>query len=166
MLGEWPVAIPVTEPPDGKPSDAVQDPWLVAALPVAPLGELAEEEPAPQPQPEPEQPEPDTQPELEPEPEPEPQAELEPEPVLALPPADAPVEEEPAAAREARVLALAGLDSAAALYGTAQYSIDPFAEPPARRRFGRGGGEAPATIEVPARPAGVRSLPGTRAGGR
>ena len=59
MLGEWPVAIPVTDS-QSKPSDALadpQDPWLVAELPVAPLGELDDEEPEPsltEPEPEPE----------------------------------------------------------------------------------------------------------------
>jgi hypothetical protein len=40
----------------------------------------------------------------------------------------------------------------------ARYHVDPFAEPE-RRRFGRRG-EVPAALEVPARPAGVRPLPG------
>ena len=44
--------------------------------------------------------------------------------------------------------------------GIARYSLDPLAEPPPRRRFGRGGGAEPATVEVPARPGGVRVLPG------
>ena len=92
------------------------------------------------------------------------------EPALALPSGPPRDDEESAAAREARVLALAGVDTGvaqigAAEHGVAKYSLDPFAEAPARRRFGRGGGDAPATIEVPARPRGVRSLPGFRAGG-
>ncbi len=159
MLGEWPVAIPVTES-QSKPSEpvadpqAARDPWLVAELPVAPLGELDEEPEPPPPGPEPE-----------PEPEAEPEPDREPESALALPADEARDDEESAAAREARVLALAGLDNGAAQYGVAKYSLDPFAEAPARRRFGRGGGEAPATIEVPARPGGARSLPGSRPGG-
>jgi hypothetical protein len=44
--------------------------------------------------------------------------------------------------------------------GTARYSLDPLGDPPPRRRFGRGGEEAPPAVEVPARPAGVRALPG------
>ena len=159
MLGEWPVAIPVTEPKN-TPSDAVvdpqavRDPWLVAELPLAPLGELDEEEPGPPP--------PEPQLEHAAEAEPEPETQPEPEPEFALPPDEARDDEETAAAQEKRELALAGLDNGVAQYGVAQYSLDPFAEPPARRRFGRGGGEAPATIEVPARPGGVRSLPGSR----
>jgi hypothetical protein len=152
MLGEWPVAIPVTEP-TREPGEEIVDPWLVAALPVAPLGELAADELAPQPP----EPEPDPEPEPEPDPEPEP-------------------EPEPAPAAE---LALAGPENGAAPVGVAQvgvtqgggdgmaqYHLDPFAEPQGRRRFGRGGGEVPATIEVPARPGGVRPLPGDRAVGK
>jgi hypothetical protein len=41
----------------------------------------------------------------------------------------------------------------------ARYSLDPLADPPARRRFARGTGEAPPTVEVPARPGGTRALP-------
>jgi hypothetical protein len=44
---------------------------------------------------------------------------------------------------------------------TARYSLDPLAEQPVKRRFGRGGTpEPPPAVEVPARPAGVRALPG------
>lgn len=43
---------------------------------------------------------------------------------------------------------------------TARYRLDPLAEPQPRRRFRRGGHEEPEAIEVPARPAGVRGLPG------
>ena len=81
----------------------------------------------------------------EPEPEPEPIAVGEPE---AVPVRDA--EPEPsypiAPARPAQ--------------GIARYSLDPLADPPPRRRFGRGGSDAPPAIEVSARPAGVRALPG------
>jgi hypothetical protein len=45
--------------------------------------------------------------------------------------------------------------------GTARYSLDPLGDPPPRRRFGRGGPETSAVVEVPARPAGVRALPGS-----
>jgi hypothetical protein len=41
----------------------------------------------------------------------------------------------------------------------ARYSLDPLADPPARRRFARGTGEAPPSVEVPARPGGTRALP-------
>ncbi len=50
--------------------------------------------------------------------------------------------------------------------GTARYTLDPLAPPATRRRFLRGGGGAApvvAAVDVPARPAGVRPLPG---GGR
>src|SRR5882762_4524048 len=42
----------------------------------------------------------------------------------------------------------------------ARYSLDPLAEAPPRRRFGRGASAEPATVEVPARPGGIRALPG------
>jgi hypothetical protein len=42
----------------------------------------------------------------------------------------------------------------------ARYSLDPLAEPAPKRRFGRGGGDDPLAVEVPARPVGVRTLPG------
>jgi len=43
----------------------------------------------------------------------------------------------------------------------ARYSLDPLAEPPPKRRFGRGAVEGTvAALEVPARPEGVRPLPG------
>ncbi len=49
--------------------------------------------------------------------------------------------------------------------GTARYTLDPLAPPATRRRFLRGGGGAApaAAVDVPARPAGIRPLPG---GGR
>jgi len=49
---------------------------------------------------------------------------------------------------------------ARASQGVARYSLDPLAEAPPRRRFGRGASAEPATVEVPARPGGVRALPG------
>jgi hypothetical protein len=80
----------------------------------------------------------------EPEPVPEPSREAEPAPDETLQP-DPP---EPAVLR-----ARAGT-------GVARYSLDPLAEPPRRRRFGRrGDADAPA-VEVAARPEGVRALPG------
>jgi hypothetical protein len=75
----------------------------------------------------------------EPEPEPEPDAELEPE-----------AEPEPSLAVE--------LQRSAA--GIARYSLDPLADPAPRRRFGRGGAPDPPAVDVPARPGGVRALPG------
>jgi hypothetical protein len=81
--------------------------------------------------------------EEEPEPELAPEPELEPEPAPAAPPQ----------VDETRPVV------AASAHGVARYSFDPLAEPAPRRRFGRGGGEAPVTIEVPARAAGPQSLP-------
>jgi hypothetical protein len=126
MLGEWPVSMApsdVAADSDGNAGAAVVDPWLVAELPAAPLGEPEADAPAP----------------VAPEPEPEP----EPQPL-------------PAATDEQEL----DVVLAAPVHGVARYSLDPLAEPPARRRFGRGGGEAPATVEVPARPERARALPG------
>ena len=63
-----------------------------------------------------------------------------------------------------------GVDLAPALHdvalarsqqATARYSLDPLAEPPVKRRFGRGGTPEPLpVVEVQARPNGVRPLPG------
>jgi hypothetical protein len=87
--------------------------------------------------------------ELEPaaEPEAEPEPELAPEPVpVRLP-----------AAPEAN----GGAGNGAALdVALARYRLDPLAEPEPRRRFGRGRGHEPSAVEVPARPVGVRALPG------
>ena len=44
--------------------------------------------------------------------------------------------------------------------GLARYSLDPLGDPVQRRRFGRGGTPAPPALDVPARPEGVRALPG------
>src|SRR6266536_1686489 len=45
----------------------------------------------------------------------------------------------------------------------ARYSVDPLAEPAPRRRFRRGGKDAPPSVEVAERPTGVRPLPGRAA---
>jgi hypothetical protein len=43
----------------------------------------------------------------------------------------------------------------------ARYSLEPLADPPPKKRFGRGGkDETSPAVEVPARPNGVRALPG------
>jgi hypothetical protein len=131
MLGEWPVAGAATGA-EREPDGEVVDPWLVVGLPAAPLGELEDEL------------EVEGEPEPEPAPEPAPEPEPEPEPDLL-----------PAAVHEGGNVAVL----ARSFHGVARYSLDPLAEPPARRRFGRGGGEPAPTIEVPARPAGVRPLP-------
>jgi hypothetical protein len=161
LLGEWPVAAPVAESETDEPEPEVEraaepeplpepvavalpaasapeaeaaqpDPWTVAALPVAPLGEL---DPAPEP-------------ETEPDPEPEP--ELEPAAVVAATEPEPDPEPEPTIdavlARSAR--------------GVARYSLDPLAEPVPRKRFRRGAEEQAPAVEVPARPEGARALPG------
>src|SRR4051812_44018184 len=127
MLGEWPVAAPAAEEDeedsfvsDGEP-DA--DPWQVAELPVAPLGELS----------------PDSQPDPAP------------APVLPLDPPPAP-KPKPEATID---VVLAG-----SAQGVARYTLDPLADPPPKRRFGRGEGEPGLAVEIPARPDGVRALPG------
>lgn len=131
MLGDWPVAAPVVEPA-APAAEPVVDPWLMTELPAAPLGDVETGQPDPEPELE-AAPAPVA---AEPIPKPEPVAELKPEPGP-----------EPIAEPEPeRVIA--------------RYNPDPLAELPARRRFGRGRGEPPPTIEVPARPVGVRSLPG------
>jgi hypothetical protein len=87
--------------------------------------------------------------ELETEPEPEPVAEPEPEPVAVI---------LPAAGANGNGVADIGLARTA--QGVARYSLDPLAEPEPRRRFGRGPSHEPAAVDVPARPGGVRALPG------
>lgn len=44
--------------------------------------------------------------------------------------------------------------------GIARYSLDPLAEPPPRKRFGRSTAAETPAVEVPSRPEGVRPLPG------
>jgi hypothetical protein len=73
--------------------------------------------------------------EPEPEPEPEPVAEIEAEPSLEV-------------------------ELVRSVQGVARYSLDPLGDPPPRRRFSRGGTQALPAVEVPARPDGVRALPG------
>jgi hypothetical protein len=160
LLGEWPMAAPMTEQvevvetvvesvsaPEAAPVvlPAV-DPWLVQELPVAPLGELEPEPELVAPEPEAVAVEPELEAEpvpAEPAPAPEPEAELAPALDVAL-------------AHSAQGVAALGV----AAQSTARYHLDPLADPPPRRRFGRSGGEAPAAVDVPARPEGVRSLPG------
>jgi fused signal recognition particle receptor len=144
MLGEWPVAAPpVTPPAEEHEPEVDPDPWTHAEeLPVAPLGEL-------EPEPEPEQPLPvvaATEPELVPPPvslpvEPEPAPEPEPEPAA---------EPEPSL----------DVELTRSAHGVARHSLDPLGDVQPRRRFGRGAAPEPAAVEVPARPDGVRALPG------
>jgi hypothetical protein len=183
MLGEWPVAAaapvdeeipavvdvePVAAAGETEPELAADEaePVLVEApLVEPPLSPPAEAPSAPEPLPV--RPPPDPEPEL-------PPAALEPldlpedDPWVGeeLPPAplddeaahddDEPDEltgDEPAVAPE--------LAPALHAEAVARYSLDPLAEPPVRRRFGRGaGGEAAPVVEVPARPDGARALPG------
>jgi hypothetical protein len=142
MLGEWPVAAPIAEPEDVFAEDPA-DPWLVEELPAAPLGEI---EPEPEPEPEPVAlplPEPVSVPDLPPEPPPA--------AVVAEPDLDTLEDAEPQ------------LDVVLhrSAQGTARYSLDPLADPPPRRRFGRGQAPEPTpALDVPARPEGARALPG------
>jgi hypothetical protein len=163
-LGDWPVATPPVSPqPDAPELEVDADPWTRAEeLPVAPLGERAPPEPEPEPEPvaaagpvpaivppvsapqisAPQISAPHTSAppvsvavEATPEPDPQPEPEPEPEPSLDI-----------ELARSAR--------------GVARYSLDPLGDPAPRRRFGRGGAPEPDGVEVPARPEGVRALPG------
>ena len=152
MLGEWPVSAPPVSPPHDpeaafglRPEQEPEvdpDPWTLAEeLPVAPLGEI---DPEPEhAEPEPAEPEPVAA-SPEPEPEPEPAA----------------VTAEPEAEPEAELEPMLDVVLARSAQSIARYNLDPLADPQPRRRFGRGGAPAPATVEVPARPEGVRALPG------
>ena len=135
VLGDWPMAAPIVEPEAEAPAD----------------------------------PEHEVEPEPVPEPEPEPDLPDVPLPVVPLPPVSVqytlpedagpadPVTEEDAVPEPEPALDVELVRSA---QGVARYSLDPLADPPPKRRFGRGGGQAPAAVEVPARPEGVRALPG------
>jgi hypothetical protein len=170
MLGEWPVAAPPVAPSPVSGTAAAQepdldpDPWTRAEeLPVAPLGEL------------------------DPEPEPESivavveQPALIPPPVStpsvgklvgAAPPDVVPAQAEPVQTEPVQPAAGApetevaepepslDLELARSVQGVARYSLDPLADPQPRRRFARGAAPEPHGIEVPARPGGVRALPG------
>lgn len=143
--GEWPVAAPpVSLPPAAQQLEADPDPWTQAGeLPVAPLGEL---DPAPEPAPEPLAFAPA------------------PEPAFLPPPVSVPLE----SARAPQPEFVSGpepvqsleVELARSAQGIARYSLDPLGEAPPRRRFGRGSAPEPAAVEVPARPDGVRALPG------
>jgi hypothetical protein len=73
----------------------------------------------------------------------------------------APGPAQPAVAAAAEPVSKPSLDVALARSAqrVARYSLDPLADPPARRRFARGTGEALPSVEVPARPGGTRALP-------
>jgi hypothetical protein len=139
VLGEWPHAAPARE----EPEVPVEAELALPLPPVAPDDDPwtvvalpaapigeVDVEPAPEPEPEPA-----LEVEPEPEPQPEPAAEIEAEPSLEV-------------------------ELVRSVQGVARYSLDPLGDPPPRRRFGRGGPQAPPAVEVPARPDGVRALPG------
>jgi len=128
MLGEWPVATPAVSEEPEETTD--EDRWTRAELPVAPIGERPEPEPAAEPEPdltpEPEQPEADTDPGL------------------------------PPAAEDVPAVEVLPVRPAGPL---ARYSLDPLAEAPPKRRFGRGAEPDVPVLEVPARPSRRRVLP-------
>jgi len=149
MLGEWPHSAPVESDQTDEPEEAPSNEPPVSLPP--PLQDV----------------EPLEDPEPLPEPAPEPQPEPEPEQPAALLPADEPDEATEDSVQPAEP---SGADLAPALHdvalvrsqqATAQYSLDPLAEPPVKKRFGRGAApEALPVVEVAARPNGVRPLPG------
>jgi hypothetical protein len=174
MLGEWPVAMPMSdderqaaEPRSVEGSLPIVDPWLVAELPAAPLGELAEEvesmlaaadaaaalETNGKREAEPEL-ESAREPLPDPDADPDPDREPEPQPHLAVQPDSEPELLPVAVSEPVRKLAASGLVQ------VSRHSLDPLAEPPVRRRFRRSAVDEVPTVEVPARPAGVRALPG------
>jgi hypothetical protein len=163
LLGEWPVPAP---PVSATPAEAEldPDPWTRAEeLPAAPLGEL-EPEPEPQPGPEPEpvavvfEPPPAFIP---------PPVSVAiagktlgaPEPAAPEPEPTAPVPAEPEAVVPEPEPSL-DVELARSVQGVARYSLDPLGDVQPRRRFSRGSAPEPEALEVPARPEGVRALPG------
>ena len=98
---------------------------------------------------------------------PEPPAETQPDPwtVVELPVAplgepEPEPEPEPELVEEPEHEALLEVALVRSVQGVAQYHLDPLGDPPPRRRFGRNGADATPTVEVPARPEGIRALPG------
>jgi hypothetical protein len=173
MLGGWPVAQPQAAEPEETEPGATDEPGEPEAevVPVEPAaaGAAAVEPAALEPKPvHPREPEPVDRWDVaslpvepistpvvaaEPEPEPEPEPVPLPDPVAEEPqPEAAPERQAEPAAAPAVLRESAG--------GLARYHLDPLAEPPPRRRFGRGGGEELQAIEVPSRPDGQRALPG------
>jgi hypothetical protein len=163
LLGEWPVAAP---PVSATPAEAEldPDPWMRAEeLPAAPLGEL-EPEPEPQPGPEPAP----VAVVVEPPPAfiPPPVSVAiagktlgAPEPAAPEPEPTAPVSAEPEAVVPEPEPSL-DVELARSVQGVARYSLDPLGDVQPRRRFSRGSAPEPEALEVPARPEGVRALPG------
>lgn len=90
----------------------------------------------------------------------------EPEPVAAVEPKPAPeLVPEPVAAVESKPPPelvpepAVELAPSRAVPGLARYNLDPLADPPPRRRFGRGAPKEQLAIEISARPEGERALP-------
>jgi hypothetical protein len=166
MLGEWPHSAPAEDgAADEVPAEAPHDEVHGDVAPLEPPVSLPPPMPEIEPLPEPEiEPLPEPEPEPEPDPEPEPEPELEPAAVAAHDaPGEATEDRVPLPAPEQAELAPALHEAVLARSGqtVARYSLDPLAEPPVRRRFGRGGPVEPLpVVEVPARPDGVRALPG------
>jgi hypothetical protein len=161
MLGEWPVAAPQAAE-TSVAQEAELDPWTRAEeLPAAPLGELEPElDPEPEPASVAAEPLPFVPPPVsvavEAKPVPEPQlepAQLEPVQLEAI--ELVPVVPEPEAVEPSLEVELAR-----SVQSVARYSLDPLGDPQPRRRFARGGAPEPDGLEVPARPEGVRALPG------
>jgi hypothetical protein len=147
MLGEWPLAIIVDQPLLPEQVEPPAEP--VGDVPADPVAEAltSVELPAI---------------DVEPVPDPTAPAAVDSAPELAAEresaTGDAPGEEEP----HLHVDDVEHLDVELhrSATGVARYSLEPLAEQPPRR-FGRGPAEAPPSIDVPARPEGVRALPGT-----
>ena len=139
MLGEWPHSAPV----ESEAAKKAEDPPPIE--PPVPLPPLAEAEPLPVPLPEPE-------------PEPVPAAVA---PAVAADEATEDSAQPPDVEGAELAPALHDVALARSQQATARYSLDPLAEPAVKRRFGRGEtAEPPPVVEVPARPNGVRPLPG------
>lgn len=143
MLGEWPVAAPPVTPPAGEQEPDVEpDPWTHdEELPLAPLGEL---DPEPEPEPEPLAPVPV----------------VAAEPELVPPPVSMPVEPPRAPEPQPQPEPSLDVELVRSAQGVARYSLDPLGDVEPRRRFSRGAAPEPEAVEVPARPDGVRALPG------
>jgi len=118
----------------------------------------------------------ESQPEPEPEPEPEPVAAGDaPRPAFTPRPVSVVVEAKPVPERQPEVIEpepvvpepeaveperSLDVELARSVQGVARYSLDPLGDPLPRRRFARGNAPEPDAVEVPARPEGVRALPG------
>jgi hypothetical protein len=178
-VGEWPVAAPpVPAQPDAQEPEVDTDPWTRAEeLPLAPLGELAPPEPEPEPvaaaepvpavslppvsAPQTRAPETSAPPTSAP-PTSAPPTSAPPTsaPQTSAPPVSVAVEPTPEPEPEREPEPSLDVELARSAQGVARYSLDPLGDPAPRRRFGRGSAPEPDGVEVPARPEGVRALPG------